>query len=193
MIVKLEDYDFDKHEGRRPLFIKGCALIIAAMVFVALGAVFMLGTLSVVYKVPPGKLLSGRANLTGTPEKTEDKAADKKKGDLDLLPIEANIVKYTNAQRARYGLPPLQVDKDLMKSARQHGAWMARHRNMVHTRRNVAENIAMGQRSSDSVVRAWMNSRGHRANILNRSYHRIGVAAYRTASGTIYWCQQFRR
>ncbi len=110
-----------------------------------------------------------------------------------MLPIETNIIKYTNAQRAKYGLPALKTDKDLMASARQHGAWMARHRKMVHTRRNVAENIAMGYRTSDSAVRGWMNSKGHRANILNRGYQRIGVGAYRTASGTIYWCQQFRR
>ncbi len=111
---------------------------------------------------------------------------------LDLLPIEANLIKYTNAQRARYGLKELQVDKELMRSARRHCSWMARSRRLVHTRQPVAENIAMGQPHSSSAVRDWMNSSGHRANILNRRYRRIGVAAYRTQSGTIYWCQQFR-
>ena len=55
----------------------------------------------------------------------------------------------------------------------------------------MAENIAMGQRTSNEVLNSWMNSSGHRANILNRSYRRIGVAAYTTPQGTIYWCQQF--
>lgn len=112
---------------------------------------------------------------------------------LELLPIELNVVKYTNDERARRGLPKLEVDPELMKSARRHAVWMVRNRSMVHTSRPVAENIAMGQPHSSVAVRAWMNSRGHRANILNGSYHRIGVAAYRTAGGTIYWCQQFRR
>ncbi len=117
---------------------------------------------------------------------------------LDLLPIEENIVKYTNAERAKHGLPALQIDRELMKSARQHASWMANNRSLVHTRRPVAghivaENIAMGQPRSRSAVRDWMNSSGHRANILNRGHRRIGAAAYRTQNGTIYWCQQFRR
>ncbi len=111
----------------------------------------------------------------------------------DLLAIEANIVKYTNAERSRYGLAALEVDADLMNSARSHASWMARSRNMVHTSRPVAENIAMGQPHSRLAVRDWMNSSGHRANILNRSHRRIGAAAYRTPDGRIYWCQQFRR
>ena len=113
--------------------------------------------------------------------------------DLDLLPIEENIVKYTNAERAKHGLAALEIDRELMESARDHASWMARNRNLVHTRRPVAENIAMGYPRSQSVVRGWMNSSGHRANILNRGYRRIGAAAYRTPSGTIYWCQQFLR
>lgn len=112
---------------------------------------------------------------------------------LDLLPIEANIIKYTNAQRAKYGLAALEIDRGLMESAREHASWMARNRRLVHTRRMVAENIAMGQPHSLSAVRDWMNSSGHRANILNRRHRLIGAAAYRTPGGTIYWCQQFRR
>ena len=64
---------------------------------------------------------------------------------------------------------------------------------MVHTSDPVAENIAMGQPHSSDVVRCWMNSSGHRANILNSGHGRIGVAAFRTDNGTIFWCQQFRR
>lgn len=112
---------------------------------------------------------------------------------VKLVAIEAHVVSYTNQERARYGLPPLTVDKELMETAREHASWMTRTRNMVHTSRPVAENIAMGQPHSSDVVRAWMNSSGHRANILNGGHGRIGVAAFRTESGTIFWCQQFRR
>ena len=112
---------------------------------------------------------------------------------VKLAAIEANAVSYTNQERVRYGLPPLAVDKELMESARRHAAWMTRNRSMVHTSQPVAENIAMGQPHSSDVVRSWMNSSGHRANILNGGHLRIGVAAYRTENGTIFWCQQFRR
>ena len=121
------------------------------------------------------------------------KDEEAKSQELKLIAIERNIVLYTNAERKRHGLPPLEIDEGLMKSARSHCAWMTRSRSLQHTRRAVGENIAMGQRSSKEVVRDWMTSSGHRANILNRSYRRIGAAAYRTANGTIFWCQQFLR
>jgi uncharacterized protein YkwD len=119
----------------------------------------------------------------------EDKEAQKEED--AVLAIEQNIVNFTNAERARYGLPALTLDPALLKSARAHCIWMASCRSMVHSRQAVAENIAMGQQNSGDVVRCWMNSSGHRANILNRCHGRIGVAAYRAADGTIFWCQQF--
>lgn len=108
-----------------------------------------------------------------------------------LIPIERNLLQYTNVERARYGLPALEVDPNLLRSARNHATWMTQNQVLQHTRLPVAENIAMGQQSSHEAVRSWMNSPGHRANILSRSYRRIGVAAYRTHGGTIFWCQQF--
>ena len=112
---------------------------------------------------------------------------------LELIAIERNIITHTNAARKRYSLPALEIDRGLMESARTHAAWMTRNRALRHTSRPVAENIAMGYRDSKAAVRGWMNSSGHRANMLNGSYRRIGVAAYRTSGGTIFWCQQFRR
>jgi uncharacterized protein YkwD len=88
-------------------------------------------------------------------------------------------------------LASLEVDEKLVESARRHATWMTLHRNLRHTAANVAENIAKGQRHSGEAVADWMNSAGHRANILNGRYRRIGAAAYRTPDGTIYWCQQF--
>lgn len=118
-------------------------------------------------------------------------AADKAPSVPTLHPIEARVVERTNSERARYGLPPLSVDPALLRSARRHAAWMTNSRSLVHTTQPVGENIAMGQRSSREVISSWMNSSGHRANILNRGYRRIGVACYTTPDGTIYWCQQF--
>lgn len=105
---------------------------------------------------------------------------------------EAEIVSQTNAQRARYGLAPLSICPNLMGSARQHCSWMARAHSMTHTRAAVAENIAAGQTSPSSAMNSWMNSSGHRANILGRGYSTIGVAAVAGSNGQTYWCQQFR-
>ena len=123
----------------------------------------------------------------------EAEAEPPKQDELQLLQIERNIVICTNTERKRYRLPPLEIDAGLVRSARDHCAWMTRRGCLQHTRKPVAENIAMGQRSSQEVVGDWMSSPGHRANILNPSYHRIGAAAYRTQRGTIFWCQQFLR
>jgi uncharacterized protein YkwD len=112
---------------------------------------------------------------------------------IDLLQIEKNIIDRTNVERAKYGRPPLVVDDKLMKSSRKHGIWMASRRTLTHSGQSGAENIAVGYSSSNAALRGWMNSSGHRANILTSGYRRIGVAAYKTAGGTIYWCQQFRR
>ena len=111
----------------------------------------------------------------------------------DLHAVEAGILAQTNAQRARYGLRPLILDLRLLFSARRHAQWMSRNHTMQHTTAPVAENIAMGQNSPQEALNSWMNSSGHRANILNSGYTRIGVAAYRSSSGTTFWCQQFAR
>ena len=110
---------------------------------------------------------------------------------LQLYPIENHLIERTNAERTRRGLPALAIDLKLVKSARDHAAWMTRTHTLRHTGRAVAENIAMGQSSSSEAMRSWMNSSGHRANILRGSHSKIGVAAYTTPGGAIYWCQQF--
>jgi uncharacterized protein YkwD len=108
-----------------------------------------------------------------------------------LHDIERRLIEQTNAMRAQYGLHPLSTDMGLVHSARRHTAWMTNSRTLQHSTAMVAENIAMGQRSVAGVINSWMSSSGHRANMLNGSYRRLGVSAYRTPDGTIYWCQQF--
>ncbi len=110
----------------------------------------------------------------------------------ELFPVERAIIEQTNSHRARYGLPPLEVDVGLVKSARAHAIWMTTYQTLQHTGQPVAENIAMGQRDQYEVLNSWMGSSGHRANILNGAFRRIGVAAYQGGRGTIFWCQQFR-
>jgi uncharacterized protein YkwD len=108
-----------------------------------------------------------------------------------LSQVESAVIAKTNAARARSGLQPLAADGQLMSGARTHARWMAQNRNLSHGS-GVAENIGMGQTSASEAVTSWMQSSGHRANILGSGYTRIGVAMAHSPNGTAYWCQQFR-
>jgi uncharacterized protein YkwD len=138
----------------------------------------------------PTKAVTGPAK---TATKTTPKAATTKAAPaaFTLHPVEHGVIAQTNAERARHGLPPLAVDQRLVQSARAHTAWMTRTRRLQHTSRPVAENIAMGQQTAMEAVRSWMSSSGHRANILSRGHRRIGVSAYTSPEGTVFWTQQF--
>jgi uncharacterized protein YkwD len=109
-----------------------------------------------------------------------------------LHPVETKLVERVNQERTRRGLRPLRLDMRLMRTARRHNGWMARSGAFQHGNYPVAENIAMGQQNTAQAMNSWMNSSGHRANILNASYSKIGVSAYRSRSGAIYWTQQFK-
>jgi uncharacterized protein YkwD len=122
---------------------------------------------------------------------SQPKAAATKPASFKLHSVEEKVIEQTNAERARHGLPPLAVDQRLVQSARAHTAWMTRARRLQHNPRAMGENIAMGQPTPMEAMRSWMSSSGHRANILNRSYRRIGVSGYTAPDVTVYWTQQF--
>jgi len=131
----------------------------------------------------------GKETPKPAPKPSKEKKVPAK---LQLIAIEKSILAATNEERERFGLPPLEADGELMKSARAHCTWMTENQSMQHTQLPVAENIAMGQQDTEQVLNSWMRSPGHRANILNGAFRRIGVAAYQTPHGVIFWCQQFR-
>lgn len=122
-----------------------------------------------------------------------------------LSEYELEVVELTNVERQKHGLAPLQIDEALSKVARVKSEDMAKQNYFSHNSptygspfdmmkqfgisyRTAGENIAMGQRSPQEVVNAWMNSEGHRANILNSNFTHIGVGH---ASNGNYWTQQF--
>ena len=109
---------------------------------------------------------------------------------VELNDVEKELIVKINAHRVRNGLAELLIDDGLINTARVHCRWMASNRSMTHSR-GVAENIAAGQTSSEAAVTAWMNSRGHRANILGR-YTSVGVTGHQAANGTWYWCLQLK-
>jgi uncharacterized YkwD family protein len=119
--------------------------------------------------------------------------------------FEQQVVQLTNAERAKHGLAPLKLDGNLSKVAREKSMDMARKGYFSHTSptygspfdmmkqfgisyRAAGENIAKGQRTPEEVVNAWMNSDGHRKNILSSNYTHIGVGY--VAEGNI-WTQMF--
>ena len=115
--------------------------------------------------------------------------------------LAAEVVRQVNAERRKAGLSELSVSVELTRAA------AVRAREIVqkfsHTRPDgsawstvsgaaYGENIAMGQRTADKVMAAWMSSSGHRANILRPSFGSIGVCAY-VSGGVTYWVQLFGR
>ena len=118
---------------------------------------------------------------------------------------EQEVVRLVNAQRAQNGLKPLAENWELSRVARYKSADMAGKRYFSHESptygspyqmmrsfgisfRSAGENIAYGQRTPAAVVGAWMNSSGHRANILSSSYTQIGVGYHEAGN---YWTQMF--
>jgi len=120
-------------------------------------------------------------------------------------PYVKKIVDLVNQERRNAGLSPLTLDKKVTAAA-QVRAKEIRH-SFSHTRpngsnfstalreqnvsyRRSGENIAWGQPTPEAVVKAWMNSAGHRANILNSNFTKIGVG-YVQYNGRNYWSQLF--
>lgn len=118
------------------------------------------------------------------------------------------VVSLVNQERTSRGLGALSVDSALTKTATLKSQDMAKNNYFDHTSptygspfdmmkqfgityRTAGENIAAGQTSPAQVMDGWMNSEGHRANILNSSFTKIGVGVAQNAGGRYYWTQQF--
>ena len=118
---------------------------------------------------------------------------------------ETEVMRIVNQRRAEHGLKPLTQDWQLSRVARYKSQDMKDLGYFSHTSptygspfqmmksfgisyRTAGENIAKGYASPEAVVNAWMNSPGHRANILNSTYTHIGVGF--VSSGN-YWTQMF--
>lgn len=135
---------------------------------------------------------------TGNTGNTNNTNTDSTKSDFA-----AQVVKLVNAERAKAGLSALASDALLDKVALAKAKDMSDNKYFAHqsptygspfdmmkqfgvTYSYAGENIAQGQKTPQEVVTAWMNSEGHRANILNKNYTQIGVGYYNG-----YWAQEF--
>lgn len=110
------------------------------------------------------------------------------------------LLKLHNDQRGYKGRGPLEINQQLNQYAQDHAEWMARRYNLKHSNvgnimkfgfHTAGENIAMGQRSEQEAVQDWMNSSGHRANILNRNFTHAGFGLAEAHDGTKFWCAVF--
>lgn len=127
--------------------------------------------------------------------------------DPNALSMEEQVIELTNRERTQRGLPALTPNWQLSRVARYKAEDLHNNNYFSHYSpvygspfdmmnsfnihfTTAGENIAMGQRTPESVVSSWMNSAGHRANILNRGFSEIGVG-YFNSGGTPYWVQMF--
>lgn len=126
--------------------------------------------------------------------------------DSSISSFAQQVVKLVNQERVKAGLNTLTISQPAKTAAQVRAKEI--EKTFSHTRpdgssfgsalaeqgvtiRNAGENIAIGQKSPEEVMKGWMNSSGHRANILNPNYTSIGVGCYQNASGTYYWTQLF--
>ena len=139
----------------------------------------------------PAKAAPKKADVAKPDDKIVDAPAQG-----DLWAVEVALLERTNEMRARHGLRPLELCRNLLSTAREQSWWMARNRNMSHgrlyTKYGSSENIAMNSSDATGAVNQWMNSSPHRSAMLNASFTRVGVAAY-SVGNTTYYTQQFGR
>ncbi|EJP6471931.1 MULTISPECIES: CAP domain-containing protein [unclassified Clostridium] len=130
------------------------------------------------------------------------------KPDSSISALEQEVVTLVNAERAKAGLPALKANAELSNVARLKSQDMIDKKYFSHTSPTygspfdmmkkfgikysaAGENIASGYPTAKAVVDGWMNSPGHRANILNKSFTEIGVGLAKSSDGTYYWTQMF--
>ncbi|MGP4077428.1 CAP domain-containing protein [Halobacillus sp. K22] len=133
-------------------------------------------------------------------ENTTDQADQSEVSDF-----EQQVVELTNQERAKQGLEPLELDTELSAVAGDKSLDMQKNDYFSHTSptygspfdmlkeygidyRTAGENIAMGHTSPEQVVQGWMNSEGHRKNIMNPNFTHIGVGYVEDGN---YWTQMF--
>ena len=123
---------------------------------------------------------------------------------------EEEVLRLVNIERSKQGLSPLKMNWELSRVARLKSEDMANKKYFDHQSptygspfdmiksfgikyKSAGENIAMGQKTPAAVMTGWMNSPGHKANILSTNYTELGVGITKNSSGTLYWTQMFMR
>lgn len=141
-------------------------------------------------------------------EDTDTKDTNTENNNTAVSSYEQKVVELVNVERQNAGLPALKLDASISNIARMKSKDMADNNYFAHqsptygsagdmlTKFGIkwsawGENIASGQKTPEAVVTAWMNSPGHKANILSSNYSKIGVGYVTNSNGTSYWTQMF--
>ncbi len=153
-----------------------------------------------------------KPRTTTTRPRTSTRAPAPPSGGGSMSSREREVLRLTNAERSQHGCRALTADSRLVRAAGGHASDMVRRQYFSHTSpdgegpgerlaevgfsgRGWGENIAAGQPTARSVVDGWMNSPGHRANILNCDFNRLGVGYVNGAVQSGYsphvWVQNF--
>lgn len=173
------------------------------------------------YKVPLGNNNKPNNNNTntGNNNKPNDNVVEKPNTDNNtsnnnqsttgsFSSFQKEVTRLVNVERSKRGLSELSFNSQLSNVATLKSQDMINKNYFSHTSptygspfdmmkqfnisyRAAGENIAMGQRTPAEVVNAWMNSQGHRENILNPNFTDIGVGVAKSSNGTLYWTQMF--
>lgn len=147
-------------------------------------------------------------NQPGDQEKPEKPGTENPEGNIGAY--QSQVVSLVNQERAKQGLSPLKINAKLSDVATKKAEDMRDKGYFSHTSptygspfdmmkqfgirySSAGENIAKGQKTPEAVMNGWMNSQGHRDNILNSSYTEIGVGYVTDGSGNTYWVQMFIR
>ena len=147
------------------------------------------------------------ASFAPAQTKPTAKAPPPKKDEFKISAWEQEVIDLTNEERKKEKLNPLKPAPLLFASARKHSANMAKQDKLEHVLDDktpkdrivaegykyarISENIAKGQKSPKQVLESWMNSEGHRKNILTPELTEIGVGIEKNANGQIFWTQNF--
>lgn len=132
-----------------------------------------------------------------------DAASSARAGGVALRAPLRKVLTRVNAARAMRGIKPLRIHRCLtVKVAQPWAVHLTKdqdppHRNLEEVFdlcpgfSRLGENVAWGYPTAAAVMRGWMHSEGHRDNILNKRFHRIGLGLARASDGTPYWVQNF--
>ena len=156
---------------------------------------------------PPSEDTNTPESKPETTPPSEDTNTPENKPEADKeLTFAEQVVELVNQERTKAGLSAVTLDQNIASAALVRAKEI--ETSFSHTRPNgskfstalteqgvtfkgAGENIAWGQKSPEAVIQAWMNSEGHRANILNKNFTKIGVGYYQNAAGRNFWTQLF--
>ena len=163
---------------------------------------------------PQQKPESTPSNPSTTPQQKPESTPSKpsttpeQKPSTDFSSYQQQVLDLVNAERTKRGISALTLDSNLSSVATKKSQDMVNKNYFDHTSptygspfdmmkqfgisyRTAGENIAKGQKTPQEVVTAWMNSEGHRKNILNPNFTNLGVGIAKDSKGTTYWTQMF--